>query len=103
MVIKPGVLPKTVLNAVNEFTVSKGYLADKRLIGHGQGYDLVERPGFNPDETMTFNNNMCIAIHPIALSSDFKTYAFCCDNFLLTKNGMEHLHKTPQKIIVIDI
>jgi Xaa-Pro aminopeptidase len=43
--IKPGVLPKTVLDAVNAFTVSKGYLADKRLIGHGQGYDLVEDRG----------------------------------------------------------
>jgi len=101
--IKPGVLPKTVLDAVNAFTVSKGYLADKRLIGHGQGYDLVERPGFNPDEKMTFKENMNIAIHPIALSPDFKTYAFCCDNFLLTGQGMEQLHKTPQEILVIDI
>lgn len=101
--VKPGVLPKTVLDAVNEFTVSKGYLADKRLLAHGQGYDLVERPGFNPDEKMTFKPNMNITIHPIALSPDYKTYAFCCDNYLLTEDGMEHLHKTPQEIIVIDI
>ncbi|MGI6451033.1 MAG: M24 family metallopeptidase [Desulfitobacteriia bacterium] len=101
--IKPGVLPKTVLDAINDFNVSKGYLADKRLVGHGQGYDLVERPGFNPDETMTFKENMCIAIHPIALSPDFKTYAFCCDNYLLTDKGAELMHKTPQEVIVIDI
>ncbi|WP_258360747.1 M24 family metallopeptidase [Moorella sulfitireducens] len=101
--IKPGVLPKTVLDAINDFAVSKGYLPDKRLVAHGQGYDLVERPGFNPEEKMTFKPNMNLAIHPIALTPDRKTYAFCCDNYLLTADGIERLHKTPQEIIVIDI
>jgi Xaa-Pro aminopeptidase len=101
--IKPGVLPYDVVKAVNDFTAGKGYLEEKRLMGHGQGYDLVERPGFNADEKMTFKENMNIALHPIALTPDFKTYTFCCDNYLLTNKGMELLHKTPQEVIVINI
>ncbi|MDR0435135.1 MAG: M24 family metallopeptidase [Gracilibacteraceae bacterium] len=99
--LQPGVIPQTVVDAVNDFMVAKGYLADKRLMIHGQGYDLVERPGFQPGETMPLQTNMCLAVHPIALTPDFKTYAFCCDDYLLTENGAELLHKTPQEIITI--
>jgi Xaa-Pro aminopeptidase len=99
--LKPGVLPYTVAEQVNEFMVGKGYLADKRLMIHGQGDDLVERPGFQPGETMLLQNNMFLAVHPIALTPDFKTYAFSCDDYLLTEQGAELIHKTPQEVIVV--
>jgi Xaa-Pro aminopeptidase len=99
--LKPGVRPQAIVDKINDFMVGKGYLADKRLMCHGQGYDLVERPGFQPGETMLLQNNMFLAVHPIALTPDFKTYAFCCDDYLLTENGAELLHKTPQEIIRI--
>ena len=99
--LKPGALPMDVVNAINDFMVSKGYLADQRIVAHGQGYDLVERPGFQPGETMRLQNNMNLALHPIALTPDQSMYAFCCDNYLMTENGAERLHKTPQEIFHI--
>lgn len=101
--IKPGAHPGDILDATNDFLTSKGYMADGRLFAHGQGYDLVERPAFRREETMRLKENMMLAVHPIALTPDRSVYAFCCDNFLLLENGVEHIHKTPQEVIVIDI
>ena len=98
--LKPGAKPGDVLIANNEFMVSKGFVGEGRLFAHGQGYDLVERPALRPDETMLLKAGMLIALHPIA--SNDQAYAFCCDNFLIKENGSELLHKTPQKILVIE-
>ena len=98
--LKPGAKPGDVLIANNDFMISKGFAGEGRLFAHGQGYDLVERPALRPDETMLLKAGMLIALHPIA--SNDQAYAFCCDNFLIKENGSELLHKTPQKILVIE-
>lgn len=98
--LKPGAKPGDILNANNDFMVSKGFVGEGRLFGHGQGYDLVERPAFRLDETMTLKAGMLIALHPIA--SNNQAYAFCCDNYLIKESGSaELLHKTPQEVIVL--
>lgn len=98
--LKPGAKPGDVLIANNEFMVSKGFIGEGRLFAHGQGYDLVERPALRSDETMLLKAGMLIALHPIAAND--QAYAFCCDNFLIQENGAELLHKTPQKVFVIE-
>lgn len=98
--LKPGTKPGDLLMANNDFMVSKGFTGEGRLFAHGQGYDLIERPALRPDETMLLKAGMLIALHPIA--SNDQAYAFCCDNFLIKENGSELLHKTPQKILVIE-
>jgi Xaa-Pro aminopeptidase len=93
----PGANPGDLLKANNEYLVGKGYAPEGRLFGHGQGYDMVERPAFVSRETMMLKENMLVAVHPTAVNTD--AFAFCCDNFLITANGAEMLTKTPQIII----
>lgn len=97
--MKPGAVPTELFNANNRLLKAKGYAAEGRLFAHGQGYDLVERPGIRPEEKMTIKAGMVMAIHPITLSK--KAYAFCCDNFLVTDKGAMLMHKTPRKVFVV--
>jgi len=98
--LKPGAACRDVHAAHNAWMRSHGLAEDKRLYCHGQGYDLVERPLVRGDETMAIEENMLIVCHP-----GFNTQSAAggiCDNYLITKNGPEPLHKTPQTIIEID-
>ncbi|MCX8022560.1 MAG: M24 family metallopeptidase [Syntrophorhabdaceae bacterium] len=94
-----GARPADLIKAHNEFMVSKGYEAEGRLFGHGQGYDLVERPALRADEPMSLAANMNIAVHPFAVTE--KAYAFCCDNYIVGESKAVRIHKTPQEVLVI--
>lgn len=97
---KPGATGAEVFQKYNEYLVKIGYDKETRIHAHGQGYDLMERPGIRGEDPMTIKENMNIAIHPTLAKNG--AYAFCCDNFLITKNGPERLHSLPQDIFVID-
>jgi Xaa-Pro aminopeptidase len=97
--MRPGVTPKELFDAHNELIGTLGYALEGRLYAHGQGYDLVERPGIRPEEMMTIEANMNITIHPILLNKE--AYAFCCDNYLVTESGCVKLHKTPREVFVV--
>ena len=97
--IRPGIAPKELLKANNDFLVRHGYAPEERLFGHGQGYDMVERPAFTFEETMVLKKDMLLAIHPTAINGE--AFAFCCDNFLVTDSGVELLSKTPQEILTV--
>ncbi len=94
-----GAKPADLLKAHNEFMVSQGYMAEGRLFGHGQGYDLVERPALRADESMPLAANMNITVHPIAVTD--KAYGFCCDNYIVGEREATPIHKTPREVIVI--
>lgn len=97
--LKPGADPLEMLRANNEFMRDRGYDEETRLYAHGQGYDLVERPSFQPGETMKIKAGMNISIHP-AISK--KGTATLCDNYIVTETGIsECLHKMPKKIFLI--
>jgi hypothetical protein len=49
------------------------------------------------DETMPIAARMNIAVHPMYHSKD--TYAWICDNFLVTENGAERLHTFSQEMV----
>lgn len=97
--LKPGVRPGDLYRENNDFLMSKGFNPEGRLFAHGQGYDLVERPAFRPEETMLLKSGMLVAVHPTVFND--QAYAFCCDNYLIHDTGAELLHKTPQEIIVV--
>jgi len=97
--LKPGISPSEVITKVNEYLVNHGYPAEDRLFGHGQGYDLVERPAFTPKETMILKANMVVALHPV-ISTD-TVLGFCCDNYIITNHGAELVQKTPQEIMIL--
>jgi Xaa-Pro aminopeptidase len=95
--MKPGADPKDIWDANNDYLRSRGYPEETRIYAHGQGYDLVERPSFDPDETMMVAANMNIAVHPSVVSD--KAFAFVCENFIVGETGVEEcLHLTPQKV-----
>ena len=97
--LKPGVDLMDILAENNEFMLSRGYPEEKRLFGHGQGYDLVERPSFQSGETMKIICHMNIAVHPVVSGKGTGTL---CDNYIVTEEGVsECLHKTPQQIFVV--
>ena len=96
---KIGAVPGDIFKSHNEYMVGQGYQAEGRLFAHGQGYDLVERPAFHPQEDMLLAANMVVAIHPFAATDT--AFGFCCDDFLITDKGCERLHKTPQEILII--
>jgi Xaa-Pro aminopeptidase len=94
--LKPGADPMEMLRANNQFMRDRGYDEETRLYAHGQGYDLVERPSFQPGETMKIKAGMNISVHP-GISK--KGSATLCDNYIVTETGIsECLHKTPKEI-----
>ena len=97
--MKPGAKPKELFNKHNKLLTKTGYPYEGRLYSHGQGYDMVERPGIRPEETMTIKANMNMVIHPVTLTEE--AYAFCCDNYLITDAGAVRLHKTSREVFVV--
>ena len=97
---KPGTSPGEILAANNEFLGRKGYKPELRLYAHGQGHDLVERPLFLEDETMTLKEGMNITLHPTAATDT--VWANVCDNYVIGPEGPgECLHRTPKDIIIL--
>ena len=98
--VKPGASCKDIWDANNEFLQKRGYLPERRLFAHGQGYDLVERPAIRYDEPMKIQANMNLNVHPFAINAS--AWAVVTDNYLVTETGVsECLHKTQKEVIVL--
>jgi len=95
--LKPGADPGEIWRANNQFLAGKGFLPETRIYAHGQGYDLVERPGIREEERMKVKERMNITVHPTAATN--KVWVWVCDNYLITDSGVSPcLHKTPQEV-----
>lgn len=98
--LKPGVDSLDIMKANNDYLQSHGYPKENRLYAHGQGYDLVERPSFQPGEKMKIMEGMNIAPHPVIPGK--QATAIVCDNYIVGKNGVgECIHKFPKKITIL--
>ena len=97
---KPGVRACDIFNETNKWLTDRGYAPDRRFSTHGQGYNIVDRPIYNADETMVLKENMFLAIHPNCITNAFGIAH--CDNYIIGPNGAERLNKTSSEIIVID-
>ena len=98
--MKPGANQKDIWDANNEFLQKKGYHPERRQYAHGQGYDMMERPGIRYDEPMKIRPRMNIAIHPFAINQ--AAWAAVTDNYLVTEKGeCSCLHRFPKEIIVV--
>ncbi|MGI5971897.1 MAG: M24 family metallopeptidase [Oscillospiraceae bacterium] len=97
--LRPGADLREVFSEGNKYLVERGYYPEGRIFGHSQGYDLVERPGIQWDEVMPVAENMVFAVHPSAIND--KSNVFCCDNYIVTKDGSRRLEKMPQEIIIL--
>ena len=96
---KPGVKGCELLAELNRGLAKRGYYPENRLFAHGQGYDMVERPSFVPEERMELEENMFLAIHPTCANAE--TSAYCCDNYVVKKDGGVRLNTTSQEIVVV--
>ena len=83
----------------NAYLRSVNQPEEKRLLLHGQGYDMVERPSVQPGENMKIKAGLNIAAQTTLTSS--KAAAVICANYLVTDSGNVRLHKTPNKIFVV--
>lgn len=98
--LKPGADPAEIWEANNRFLTGHGCKPERRLYAHGQGYNLVERPGIRYDEPMRIQVGMNITVHPFVLND--RIWASTCDNYLITETGpSECIHKTPKEIMEI--
>lgn len=95
--IKPGTTGAQVNKVFDEYVKKFGIDPNLRFGGHGMGYDMMEAPAINRHESMTFEEDMYVVLHPeLSLNGEFVT---CSDNFRVTKDGAVRLSKTPQEII----
>jgi Xaa-Pro aminopeptidase len=94
-----GAMPEEVFQTHNNLQVSMGYPPDRRIFAHGQGYDVMERPGIRIGEKMVIKAGMNIGIHSGLRTEE--VYAQCCDNYIITDSGASILHKTPRVVVEI--
>jgi Xaa-Pro aminopeptidase len=97
--MKPGASCAEVFAAHNEFMRAHKLPEEKRILCHGQGYEMVERPLIRQDEKMLVRENMNIGLHAAMVVN--KNFMSNTNNFLIGPNGPERLHKTPQKLYEI--
>jgi Xaa-Pro aminopeptidase len=94
--LKPGTPCADVFAAHNEFMRNHGLAEERRILCHGQGYEMVERPLIRQDESMVVRENMNLGLHASMLVG--KNFMSNTNNFLIGPNGPERVHKTAQKL-----
>lgn len=97
--LKPGASCKEVFAAHNAFMRRHGLPEERRILCHGQGYEMVERPLIRQDETMIIRENMNLGLHASMLVG--KNFMSNTNNFLIGPDGPERLHQTPQRLFEI--
>ena len=96
--LKPGTACRDIWNAYNDFMRRNGRPEERRLYGHGRGYDLGDRPLVRHDEPMTIEAEMNIVVHPTYMMERFMSWV--CDNYIIGPDGPgERLHRFPEKIV----
>jgi Xaa-Pro aminopeptidase len=95
----PGAVPGELWQWYKDFMTTRGYFPIGRNFSHGQGLSLVERPTLRPDEPWKLRAGMNLAVHPPAVRPGCA--ALVCDNYLITENGPEDLHRFPKEIVVV--
>lgn len=93
----PGKRAGSVTEEVNVLLKEMGLPEEHRIFTHGQGYDLIESPGFDLEDDFILRENMNIAIHPTYATPH--AFGFCCDNYQITAEGARRLEKFQQDVI----
>ncbi len=97
--MKPGASCSEIFAAHNDFMRAHGLAEERRILCHGQGYEMVERPLIRQDESMTVKENMNMGLHASMLVG--KNFMSNTNNFLIGPRGPERLHQTAQRLFEI--
>ena len=93
----PGASCREVFRIHNETVMAQGGHEEKRILAHGQGFEMVERPLIRHDESMSLAENMHVAVHPHGGVQ-------LIDNYLIGPDGPgECLHRTPKEVLTIPL
>ncbi|MCL2578647.1 MAG: M24 family metallopeptidase [Oscillospiraceae bacterium] len=100
--LAPGVPANTIWKKYNERLREMGLPEENRLFIHGQGYDLVEMPGFGDEDDTILGEGMYLAIHPTILFSSGH-WGHSCEDFLVTADGYKDMFTAlKQEIVIVD-
>lgn len=102
--MKPGMDSRDVVRIYNKYVEERGYGGEDRLLGHSQGYDLIERPAFMIDhewgnEPMPILEGMNVSTHPLITTPTCAVYVN--NNYYISATGAIRLHKSPSEWIII--
>lgn len=81
----PEIVATVGMQANNSYFRSKGMPEEMRILGHGQGTDIVEPPMIDTEEKRRIQTGMCLALHPTAVVK--WAAVSISDNFLVTPSG----------------
>jgi Xaa-Pro aminopeptidase len=94
--LRPGADPVEIFQSHNTFLREHNHPEESRNYCHSQGYDTLERPVFQPGETLRVQASMNIGCHPSWVSNGVQMWT--CDNFLVGEHGAQQLHTFPHSI-----
>ena len=86
----PGSPAADGMEAINSYFRAKAMPEELRILGHGQGSDMVEPPMIDTEEPRTLEPGMCLALHPTAAVKG--AAVSISDDFLVTSSGATPLH-----------
>lgn len=98
--MKPGAACRDIFTAHNEFMRAHGLPEEKRILCHGQGYEMVERPLIRQDESMFIRENMNLGLHATMVAHG--NFMSNTNNYIIGSDGPERLHRTAQTLFEID-
>ncbi|WP_416972153.1 M24 family metallopeptidase [Streptomyces sp. 4F14] len=95
----PGLPAAEIEHAHNDRMTLDGLPPEHRLLAHGQGLDVVERPLVRADEPFSVSEGHNLAVHPGFVVNG--AFGFICDNYLVGADGPERLHRTARDLIEV--
>lgn len=96
----PGAIPQEIFRKANEHLATLGYKQERRILAHGQSYEIVDLPFFIEGDTQPLQEGMFLAIHPECATDEFSITS--ADNFIVAPGGARLLTKTPRGLLSID-
>jgi len=96
---RPGAKASDVFVQMNEWKKNRGMDPELRMLGHGQGYGLTERPYFDANDPMILKENMYVALHPATQSGEASVAV--ARNYIITEDGAKRVSAYPMPLGVI--
>jgi Xaa-Pro aminopeptidase len=98
-VFKPGKTIRDVVEAMNTYISSCGYIP-KPPFGHICGTDLIDGR-VSPTNSQTLDPGMAVIIHPTVVTPDGKNSFFWGETYLVTEDGNERINRVTDELLTV--